>query len=161
MVFILLCFVNINLFYLSSETVNMEQGGKEEFDVVMAAAQTIILEMNAMLKEFILKLPIGSQFSVADIVSRAPRWLSYITNLSRRKFQYDYVYRYNCEHCGNNFGNFSKYSDHIVKVCTYIPYLLNIPKSGTNLKVRETFWEVLNNLPLQLLLPCSQTRLMI
>ena len=51
----------------------MEQGGKEEFDVVMAAAQTIILEMNAMLKEFILKLPIGSQFSVADIVSRAPR----------------------------------------------------------------------------------------
>ena len=73
MVFILLCFVNINLFYLSSETVNMEQGGKEEFDVVMAAAQTIILEMNAMLKEVILQLPIGSQFFVADIVSRAPR----------------------------------------------------------------------------------------
>ena len=43
----------------------------------------------------------------------------------------------------------------------YIPYLLNIQKSGTNLKVRETLWEVLNNLPLQLLLPCSQTRLMI
>ena len=71
--FVLLCFVNINLFYLSSETVNMEQGGKEEFDVVMAAAQTIILEMNAMIKEFILQLAIGSQFSVADIISRAPR----------------------------------------------------------------------------------------
>lgn len=71
--FVLLCFVNINLFYLSSETVNMEQGGKEEFDVVMAAAQTIILEMNAMIKEFILQLAIGSEFSVADIISRAPR----------------------------------------------------------------------------------------
>lgn len=73
----------------------MEHGGKVEFDEVMVAAQAIVLEMNAMIKEFILQLPTGSTFSVADIISRAPR--------------------YDCEHCGINFRDFSKYSDHIVK----------------------------------------------
>ena len=51
----------------------MEHGGKAKFDEVMAAAQTIVLEMNALIKEFILQLPTGSTFSVADIISRAPR----------------------------------------------------------------------------------------
>ena len=70
------CKHNLTFLYPPSETVNMEHGGKVEFDEVMAAAHAIVLEMNAMIKEFILQLPTGSTFSVADIISRAPRYIS-------------------------------------------------------------------------------------
>ena len=68
------CKHNLTFLYPPSETVNMEHGGKIEFDEVMTAAQAIVLEMNAMIKEFILQLPTGSTFSVSDIISRAPRY---------------------------------------------------------------------------------------
>ena len=68
------CKHNLTFLYPPSETVNMEPGGKIELDEVMTAAQAIVLEMNAMIKEFILQLPTGSTFSVSDIISRAPRY---------------------------------------------------------------------------------------
>ena len=51
----------------------MNQEGKVELEDVMEAAHSIVLEMNATIKDFILQIAIGSVFSVADIISRAAR----------------------------------------------------------------------------------------
>ncbi len=85
----------------------------------MAAAQTIISEMNAMLKEFILQLPPDD-----------------------------------CEHCGNNYGNFSKYSDHIVHVQVH-SISVEYSKKWDKLKGEVNPFGGFEQLP------CSQTGLMI